>query len=74
VNFDFTIKFYTFFNIGKNFKKIIEVKCPGVRAESRVFGTARAAEKPGCQRGLPEFFYQSPNSIIILNSVTSASK
>jgi hypothetical protein len=31
-----------------------------VHAQNRVFGAARAAEKTGCQRGLPGFFYQCP--------------
>jgi hypothetical protein len=31
-----------------------------VRAENWVFGAARGAEKTGCQRGLPGFFYQRP--------------
>jgi hypothetical protein len=49
-----------FFNIGNNFKKLIKIKYLGVRVENRVFGAARAAEKTGCQRGLPGFFYQHP--------------
>jgi hypothetical protein len=32
---------------------------PGVRAENRVFGAARAAEQTMCQRGLPGFFINS---------------
>jgi hypothetical protein len=40
-----------------------------VRAESRVFGAARAAEKTGCQRRLTGYFYQHPKIIMDNNQL-----